>query len=426
MSVATGLSRDAAIALHGTGVVIRDAADTDAIDGIGPTLVALPTSTDEVAAVMRTCAEYRLAVVARGGGTKIGWGTPPDRVDVIVDVSGLDRVVDHAAGDLIVVADAGVGIAELNRLLGLAGQHLAVDETVPGATVGGTICAAASGPQRLLRGTVRDLLIGLTFVRADGKPVHAGGRVVKNVAGYDVCKLLVGSHGTLGVVTEAIFRLHPVAAARRVVSTLCDGAEDVGELVARIVHSQTVPSAVEIDWPDDGRPVVTALLEGSSAGVDRRAATVAALVGPGRSAAVADVLPDWWGGYPWTATELGLKLTFTLGKVTTVLDDVDALRRDGRITLSLRGSVGTGVLYAAARPTDPCADAAAAAAELLARLRGTCAAAGGHVVLVDAPADMKRAVDVWGPVGGLDLMRRVKDEFDPDHRLSPGRFVGGI
>lgn len=427
MSVATALSRDAAAALRTTATAVRDATAADAVDGIAPGLVASPTNTDQVAEVLRICAHHRLAVVARGGGTKISWGSPPLRLDLLLDVSGLDRVVEHAAGDLIAVAGAGVRLAELNRVLGLAGQQLAVDETVAGATVGGTICAGASGPQRLLRGTVRDLLIGLTFVRSDGKVVHAGGRVVKNVAGYDVCKLLVGSAGTLGVVTEAVFRLHPLPAARRVVTMACDRPEDAGALVARIVHGQTVPSAVEIDCPDDGRLVVAALLEGSPAGVEQRAATIAGLAGPGNIvSSVTDTLPEWWGRYPWTSSDLALKLTFGISRLTSVLASCAAARQDGPTTLSLRGSAGTGVVYAAAHQADPSVDLSNLADELLARLRATCAAAGGTVVLVDAPADVKRAVDIWGPIGGLDLMRRVKSEFDPDSRLSPGRFVGGI
>lgn len=434
MAVAATLSRDAAAALRRTGVRVREATADDSVDGVTPASVALPTSTDQVARVLRTCAEYRLAVLARGAGTKLSWGTPPDALDVIVDVSGLDGIVEHAAGDLIVVAEAGVALVELNDLLSRAGQHLAIDETVPGATVGGSICAAASGPQRLLRGTVRDLLIGLTFVRADGKVVHAGGRVVKNVAGYDVCKLVVGSFGTLGVVTQATFRLHPLPPARRVVTMVCERADAAGALVSRIAHSQTVPSAVEIDWPHEDRLVVTTLIEGSSVGVEQRAATVAGLAGAG--AIVSECCPHWWGRYPWTAhsasagepvwPELAVKLTFTLSGLASVLDAWSALRRDRRMTLSLRGSAGTGVLYAVAHPTDASADVSVLAADLLTRLRTTCAAAGGDVVLVDAPAAVKRAVDVWGPVRGIELMRRVKDEFDPDHRLSPGRFVGGI
>lgn len=435
MPAATTLSRDAAAALRDTGAPVRDATAHDSVDGVAPVLVASPTSTDQVAGVLRACAEHRLAVVARGAGTKLAWGVPPDLLDVIVDLSGLDRIVEHAAGDLIVVAEAGVRLADLNRVTGRAGQHLAVDETMAGATVGGTICAAASGPQRFLRGTVRDLLIGLTFARADGKVVHAGGRVVKNVAGYDVCKLLVGSYGTLGVVTQATFRLHPLPRARRVVSVVCDHPRDAAELVARIVHSQTVPSAVEIDWPRDASVVVAALVEGSPAGVDERATTITGVAAPG-SAEVTDIQPDWWGRYPWTtrptaaeaadSADTAFKLTFPVGALRAVLDCVAGLRAEGQVALSLRGSAGTGVLYAAAHPRDPSTEASVLTVRVLARLRGTCAAGGGSVVVLDAPVAVKRAVDVWGPVGGLDLMRRVKSEFDPERRLSPGRFVGGI
>ena len=194
------------------------------------------------------------------------------------------------------------------------------------------------------------------------------------------------------------------------------------------------PGRFEIDWPNDGPLVVAALLEGSPVGVDERAATIAGLAGPGAS--VTDTLPDWWGRYPWTprtaagetaiSTDTALKLTFALSALNAVLDCFAAQREDGEVTLSLRGSAGTGVLYAAAHPTDRSTEASVLTVNLLARLRMTFGADGGHVVVLDAPADVKRAVDVWGPVRGLDLMRRVKHEFDPERRLSPGRFVGGI
>ena len=157
-----------------------------------------------------------LAVVARGAGTTLGWGTPPERLDVVLDMTAVTGVVDHAAGDLVVVVQAGTPMAELQSVVAEAGQQLALDSPYPEATVGGTLAMSTSGPRRLLYGTARDLLIGMTFVRADGVVAKAGGRVVKNVAGYDFGKLLTGSYGTLGVITEAVFRLHPLPAARRV------------------------------------------------------------------------------------------------------------------------------------------------------------------------------------------------------------------
>jgi glycolate oxidase FAD binding subunit len=177
--------------------------------------VARPTSTAEVAEVMRDAAAQRLTVVVRGRGTKWSWGMPPVSADLVVDLSAMDRVLDHQAGDLIVEAEAGTRLADLQRTVGEEGQRLLLDEMVPGASVGGTLATNASGPRRLLGGTARDLLIGVTAVRADGVVAHAGGRVVKNVAGYDLGKLLVGSFGTLAVITEAVFRLHPVPDLRR-------------------------------------------------------------------------------------------------------------------------------------------------------------------------------------------------------------------
>src|SRR6185295_3143656 len=135
-------------------------------------------------------------------------GLPPTSADVLVDLSAMDQVLDHAAGDLIVEAQAGTRLADLQDVVGQAGQRLVGDATVPGASIGGSPSTHASGPQRMLAGTARDLLIGITVVRADGVVAKAGGRVVKNVAGYDLGKLMIGSFGTLAVVTEALFRLH--------------------------------------------------------------------------------------------------------------------------------------------------------------------------------------------------------------------------
>ncbi len=194
---------------------VQDAQPADHVDGVRPALVARPADTDQVAEVLRAAASHGLTVVPRGRGTKMSWGTPPSSADVLLDVSALDQVLDHAAGDLIVATQAGARLADLQQVVAQGGQRLALDETVPGASIGGTLATNASGPRRVAVGTARDLLIGVTVVRADGVVAKAGGRVVKNVAGYDLGKLVIGSAGTLAVVTEAVFRLHPVPAAHR-------------------------------------------------------------------------------------------------------------------------------------------------------------------------------------------------------------------
>jgi glycolate oxidase FAD binding subunit len=429
MRPAADLSAAAAAAVRGAAPT-RDAVAADAVDGMLPVLVAEPDSTAQTSEVMRAVADHGLTVVPRGHGTKLTWGTPPSRVDVVVDMSGMSRVVEHAAGDLIAVTEAGVRLADFQQAVAAAGQRLAVDETVAGASIGGTICTAASGPSRLVSGTVRDLLIGVTIVRADGVVAKAGGRVVKNVAGYDLGKLITGSYGTLGVLTEAIVRLHPLPAARRLVRATIDDPAHAQRLVQSVVHAQMVPTAVEIDSAANGVGELAILLEGTAASVASRAETTTRVLG-GPATAMED-LPDWWAAYPWAAGETGLKLTFALTGLEAVLAKAIEVGRSEGVAVALRGSAGAGVLYAAVRPTAAASDGhaseipGAVVASLVDGLRTTCAAFGGSVVVVDAPAGVKSSVDVWGPVPAIDLMRRVKDQFDPAHRLSPGRFVGGI
>ncbi|GGF40588.1 glycolate oxidase [Marmoricola endophyticus] len=399
----------------GSACPVTPAGPGDAVDGTPAGLVARPASTDEVAEVMRAAAAHGLSVVPRGRGTKQTWGRPPSAADVVVDLAAMDAVLDHAAGDLIVETQAGARLEDVQAQVATAGQRLVVDDTVPGASMGGTLAAHTSGPQRMLVGTVRDLLIGVTVVRADGVVAHAGGRVVKNVAGYDLGKLLIGSYGTLGVVTEAVFRLHPVPEARRWVAVDVPDAVRAHEVVHRVVHAQVVPHAVEVETTDGGGFRVAVLLGGREAGVVQRCAATRELLGP--TAADLDAEPD--PTYPWAPGETGLKLTCLLSGVGELLGAAHG------VGARVRGSAGTGVLYAALPPA-PAADVAVA----VERLRATCTLLGGSAVVVDAPAEVKQVVDVWGPVpggdAGLDLMRRVKDRFDPEHRLAPGRFVGGI
>ena len=392
----------------------------DHVDGVPVGLVARPTSTAEVAEVMRAAAAHGLTVVARGAGTKLTWGTPPTSADLVVDLSAMDRVLDHAAGDLIVDTQAGTPLARLQETVAEQGQRLVLDETVCGATVGGTLSANTSGPERMLVGTARDLLIGVTVVRADGVVAKAGGRVVKNVAGYDLGKLVIGAHGTLAVITEAVFRLHPLQPERRWLTATADDAGSLHALAQAVIHSQAVPGAVEIDAPASGGGTIGVLLGGRPDGVAARVEVVRALLG--EDVTVSDTAPDGWAAYPWDVQATGdtrgtaLKLTFALSGLGTVLH---ATRAAG---LHLRGSAGTGVAYGALASGTPVEETVAA----VGAVRAACASVGGTCVVVDAPAAVKQAADVWGPVPALGLMRRVKDRFDPDHRLSPGRYVGGI
>jgi glycolate oxidase FAD binding subunit len=396
-----------------TGGHAGPAGDGDAVDGVPARFVAAPGSTAEAAAVVRVAAAEGLAVVARGAGTKLGWGTPPRRLDLIVDTRRLDRIVEHAAGDLVVVAQAGVPLAEL-------GERLAGDEVVPGTTVGGMLGTGVTGPRRLQAGAVRDLVLGVTMVRADGVVAKAGGKVVKNVAGYDLAKLVTGAYGTLGLVTEAAFRLHPIPPAAAYVSVRLPDPASAYQAVQRALHAQWVPAAIELDRPEPGGPVEAAVLvEGTEAGVTARAEQAVATLGEG--AARID-RPGWWATLP-AGSDRGVlvKATTELTGTGRLLEGIDRAAVAAGTTAAVRGSGGVGVFHAALPGTDP-----AAVAAFVKALRDAAPAWQGSVVVLAAPAPVRSEVDSWGPVSGLDLMRRVKEQFDPDALLAPGRFVGGI
>jgi glycolate oxidase FAD binding subunit len=358
-----------------------------------------PASIEELSQALVGAVAEHATVGVRGGGSKAGWGAPGRPVDLTIDTRGLDQIGEHAAGDLVVTAQAGVPLATLQSRVAAADQWLGLDPPEAGATLGGIVATATSGPRRLRYGTPRDLLIGITVVLADGTVAKSGGKVVKNVAGYDLGKLFTGSFGTLGVIAECTFRLHPRPAARRVVTAKTD---DPAAVASRLFSTGATPCALE--W--DGA-VMTAVVESVEPAAQRQAEQLAEVC----AAEIGTELPVGFGERPWRSGDIGLKVTHRLGALRAVLAAVDRLSPGARLS----AHIGSGVIWVGC-----------ASVEAVAALRRAIAPDDGSVVVVEAPPEVKRAVDVWGPVHGLDMMRRIKAQFDPDAQMSPGCFVGGI
>ncbi len=412
---------------------VRLGQPADAVAGTLPTYVASPASTEEASAVMSAAASLDLAVLPRGAGTRLDWGAPPRRCDLVIETTRMDRVLEHAAGDQVARVQAGIRIDRLATVLGAAGQQLALDPP-PGAgtgsragTVGGVLATGVAGPLRLRYGSPRDLLIGITVIRADGTIAKAGGKVVKNVAGYDIGKLFAGSYGTLGLITEAVFRLHPRPGASVFVTLDCADAAAAHAVMSAAVASPLAPSAAEIDWPGRGTPIrAGVLLEGDPAGAPERAERMRELLGGtsgAGSAAVGTEPPAWWGRGAAAAGDGTLvRIAFWAAELPSVLAAIRAAADDAGLDPAVSGSAAAGVLHAAVVASA----APGPVAEFLAALRAALRPGRASAVVLRAPPPVREAVDLWGPVPSLSLMRAVKDQFDPGHRMAPGRFAGGI
>jgi glycolate oxidase FAD binding subunit len=403
---------------------VRLAGQADAVGEVQPRFVASPASTTQASSLLRAAAALGIAVLPRGTGSKLAWGNPPERADLVVETTGMNRVIEHAAGDLVASVEAGVGLDRLAEVLNAAGQRLALDPPSLGpwgrGTVGGVLASGVAGPLRLRYGSGRDLLIGITVVRADGTVAKSGGKVVKNVAGYDLGKLFAGSRGTLGLITEATFRLHPKPAATTYVTAPCAEPDDCARLLASALRAPVAPVAAELDWPSPDAPITLGIaIEGDQAGVAKRAALFAGLP--------SDAPPPWWGSGP-AAQQSGtvLQVAFWAGDVAKTLTAIRACAERARLAPAIGGSAA-GTLYVAL-PAD--ADAGQVAG-LITSLRSALGRGNGQparasVVVQHAPTAVTELVDPFGPVSALGLMRAVKHRFDPERMMSPGRFVGGL
>ena len=384
--------------------------------GSGPRREA-PSSPEEAADVLRTAAEEELRVRMRGAGTKRSWGGPPPQApDVELSTERLDELVEHNEGDLTAVLQAGVPLARAQEVFAEANQMIALDPWLGEdgtATIGGVIATGDSGPLRHRYAAARDLILGITVVLGDGTVARAGGKVIKNVAGYDLPKLFTGSFGTLGLIVEVVMRLHPLAANRVTAIGASDDPEALGRAATAVAHCPFGPESLDVAW-NDGHGEVLARFGGATPEATADEA-VALLAGAGLDArATADDEGLWERQRAAQRSPDGAVV-----RVSGLASELPSvLRAAGEAGASLVGRAGMGLSWITL-PAQEAGGLVAAVEDLRRRLRPFAC------VVLDAPDDVREKVDVWGE-DALPLMRRVKARFDPHNVCNPGIFVGGI
>ncbi|MBD1850743.1 FAD-binding oxidoreductase [Leptolyngbya sp. FACHB-711] len=438
-SIAPSLAQSVERILGAGGVVSWDAADlmlrSQISQAVTPSTqidcIAYPETQEQLAELIACAAQNRWRVFPCGSGSKLHWGGLAGGINLVISTARMNRLIEHAIGDLTVTVEAGMRLADLRAILGKEGQLLAIDPAYPGqATVGGIVATGDTGSLRQRYNSVRDMVIGISFIRSDGQVAKAGGRVVKNVAGYDLMKLLTGSYGTLGMISQITFRIYPLPAASQTV-VLTGNSAAIAQAASTLLASSLTPSA--IDLIDDR--TVGALGLGEGVGLMSRFQTIEVSIKKQTEQLFA------------LEQNLGLAVTVQSGddemalwqqlrerietdpQPSTVTCKIGVLPAQAVQTLAQFSQIGADMTVAQIHAGSGLGVLRFESITLdaLLKLRSICQAQGGFLSVQAAPLALKQAIDVWGSSGSsLDLMRRIKQQFDPQFLFSSGRFVGGI
>jgi len=425
------------------------AVDGYTVDGMTPSRVECPGDVNGLSRVLSDAHSAGEACIVWGGGTRMSVGNVPERYDIAVDVTRLDRVVEYESGDLTIVVEAGTRVGALQAQIAEAGQRLPLDPPHPAvATMGGTVASNATGPLRTGFAGAREMVLGMKIVQPDGVITKSGGRVVKNVQGYDLHRLHIGALGTLGVIAEVAFKLVPLPVRTRTVAAWFDDLEGAAGVAMQVFGGQFTPEALtvysgpaaagvirDLAPPGTGDTVSHLLLArvtGGEASVARQVDMLTGAVGAA-GAAGCEVLDGDDGQDLWETTIAGPAQPAVTARATlkpsAAFEYLGALERATQDSgvLELAGAVHAGFGTVVADWVSADTEAGGALAPVIGAAFEEAHARGGGAVIERCSPEIKKTLDVFGQLGPeLEIMRRLKSEFDPGRNLSPGRFAGRI
>lgn len=421
------------------------------VDGLAPQIAARPASAQEVSELVKFAAAEKLAIIPTGALTELGVGMPPSRYDLAIDMTRLDRVISSDPGDLTLSVEPGIPLARLAKVLAEHNQFLPL--AVPfydSATVGGTLASGVDSPLRQFYGTARDFVLGMEFVSGDGALTKSGGRVVKNVSGYDLHKLFLGSIGSLGIITRVNFKTFPLPPARRGFVSSFDSLEAALDLRKRIAASPISPATLEIVNSEMAQLLfpaetgasstwhVLAGLSGSTAVLDRCTNDLCSMAG---SCGAKDVTLPSGAEYESLSSNLReaiplalkshpvsivLKLSAVPSEVPEAVQLLQSQPQSNKISAAILIR-GAGVIYCAIllQSTASLEQAQRMCQRVLMPTANS--TVDFRATVLACPLELKRQLNVWGPPGeDFILHQRVKRAFDPHNIFAPGRFVGGL
>lgn len=388
------------------------------VDGMAPASTEAPETPQALAALLASASRDRQQTIISGGGTKLDWGKPPARVDLLIRTSRLADIVAHRFGDLTATIQAGARIVDVNRQLATHGQWLPIDTPFEGATIGGVIAANDAGPLRHRFGTPRDLLIGVTLALTDGRLVKAGGHVVKNVAGYDLGRLMSGSFGTLAAVVDATFKLLPIAAASRTVVARFADAASLAATVDAIRPRELEPLALDVHVASTGEYWLLVRFATSPAATEAQVDALRPLVGADAAVVSEKEEGALWADHQrdvWNKAGGVVRVSWLPAALKQALAAIDQIARTENVVLELAGRAGVGAGFLRIEGDE---DAQIAAVRQLRARTGVL----DHVVVLRASRALKDAVDVWDMPATLgSLHGSLKRTFDPAGILNAGR-----